>query len=483
MEAELQPYQFLQTDDNKEAFALTNDKTTSSYVSCVGDGWLALTRPIGRDHRLILNISKINIMLQFTTCGTASLLANDKHIRDSCGASLRSRQQVTDAKRIKAGTTQAIIRRTTDNRIEAVLSDASGGLSTEFWDLLVAADVPVVPEILTCQKRPIHILPDEAGLQIVRSQIEALQAKHVLTAIQVGAHWNDLRSVVQSTASKVDPQILDQQLRCREKKMLSLQEMVFAVLDQQDQLVRSRASVVTQMESLIQYQSERMQLGIKSDIEQLILSVRTELSSLKSEQSADHDHKTQSLERKIREQSERIGELVDQMEQMKVGSHPVACHGSHFSSWISNDFVAVRDSGVQRIGEIDQKNYVFRSTPFGIDEMIMFTIRKTSEHFMESMTFGVTGNSFNELVLQSLPENGLKLQKSSAGHKWHVAYDCVPHDSMKELIGLKRTEKGIVMRTASTETLLLVVDPFIRIFPFFLFDGSVEEIELKEFKV
>ena len=32
LEAELQPYQFLETDYNKAAFTLTNDKTTASYI-------------------------------------------------------------------------------------------------------------------------------------------------------------------------------------------------------------------------------------------------------------------------------------------------------------------------------------------------------------------------------------------------------------------------------------------------------------------
>ena len=283
------------------------------------------------------------------------------------------------------------------------------------------------------------------------------------------------------------------ELSASDDHMIQFQLRLDQHAEQLERLERTHVSDAAGMKSQIQRQGEKMQcmqhqvsglLGIKSDIEQLILPVRTELSSLKSELSADHDHKTQVLEDKIKEQSERIDELMHQMEQMKVDSPLIACHETDFSSWISNDFVVVRDSIIQRIGNKDQKNYSFRSSPFEIDETIIIAIRKSvNENPMESVTFGVTGNSIDELVLQSLPENGLELQKLSASHKWNVAHDFLPHDSMTELIGLMRTGKGIVMRTASTETLLLVVDPFIRIFPFFLFDGSVEEIELKQFKV
>ena len=73
------------------------------------------------------------------------------------------------------------IRRTTDNKIEAVVSDASGGLITELWDMDVSSDVPVVPVVFVFVDvgtwKDIQILPDETGLRSVRSQINALQAK------------------------------------------------------------------------------------------------------------------------------------------------------------------------------------------------------------------------------------------------------------------------------------------------------------------
>ena len=43
MEAELQPYQFLETDYNKAAFILTNDKTTAKYIGTSDYAWLAMT--------------------------------------------------------------------------------------------------------------------------------------------------------------------------------------------------------------------------------------------------------------------------------------------------------------------------------------------------------------------------------------------------------------------------------------------------------
>ena len=290
MESELQPYQFLQTDYNKKAFTLTNDKTTAKNIRYVrykasgGDfkwwdidshdcAYLSMTRPIGRDHRLILKILgsagslgfETDVHLYFTTCDTASLLANDKHLIEFCGAGRCHGQRVTKKKAINTGS-QVIITRTTDNRIEIVvidasggsstehvttdepvvpvisfrkiyqyieilpdeaglrsqihalkaaaivISNASGGLRTEFWDVEIAAEVPVVPVVLVCKSwQNIQILPDETGLQSVLSQIVAFKAiaqqkRHdILTAI--GADWNDLRSDVQSTTNKLDQQI------------------------------------------------------------------------------------------------------------------------------------------------------------------------------------------------------------------------------------------------------------------------------------
>ena len=124
----------------------------------------------------------------------------------------------------------------------------------------------------------------------MRSQIYALKAaaiakqkRHEVLAA-IGAEWNDLRLAVQS---KLDQLIV-----------------------QQDQLIKS----------MIQCEMDKMQFtqDQMSRIEQLILPVRTELSSLKS----DHEHKTQILENKVKEQNEQISELMDQIEKMKVSLLP-----------------------------------------------------------------------------------------------------------------------------------------------------------------
>ena len=257
MEAELEPYLFLQTDYNKNVFKFTNDKTTASCIEPDGYAYLATTRPIGRDHRLILKIlgSKVVVErdLYFTTCDTASLLANDKHQVHWCGSDVCSGRMVTGGK-IRPGS-QVSIRRTTDNRIEAVVSGGSGGTSTEFWNMEVAADVPVVPVVFLFNRESFGILPDETGLQSVRCQIEAATAKKrhdVLTAV-VADHEHKTQV----------------------------------------------------LENMIREQKE------------IISSLQDQMSSLKSELSADHDHKTHVLENAVREQSELISSLQDQVELMK----------------------------------------------------------------------------------------------------------------------------------------------------------------------
>ena len=449
----MQPYQFLHTDYNKTAITLTNNKTTAKYIGTASGAFLAMTRPIGCDHRLILKIrGSGDVRLNFTTCDTACLLANEKHLFSWCGAQMWSDvcsgRMVTGVNPIRSGS-QVSIRRTADNRIEAVVSDASDGTRTEFWNMDVAADVPVVPVVVVLKKwESIGILPDEAGLQSVRSENRSLkdvaaaiakQKRHdVLTAVV--ADWKELRSVVQSTQSKLDQQN-----------------------ELQDQL----------MKSLIQSQGEKMQI------------IQDQVSSLKSELSADHDHKIHVLENAAREQSELISSLQDQVEQMKVGSPPVACHEADFSScsWLSNDSVSVRNSVMQRIAGIDQKNFSFRITPFATGTRIAFTISRVAKQFGESLTFGTTIYAADHLDMQSLPANGQKLRISSTSSFWHIANDFVPTPQEKQIICLMRTSAGVVMKTETDERLLFAVDPFVRVFPFFLFDGSVEEIQLREFKV
>ena len=166
MDAELQPYRFLRTDYNKQDIILSNDKTTASYSGSDGGGWLAMTRPIGRDHRLILKIQGSKyvyptyVRLFFTTCDTASLLENGKHLIKKCGEGVCTGRRVTDQKKIREGF-QVTIRRTTDNRIEAVVCDPSESSSTELWDMDVTTDVAVMPVLYVYRKCSIQILPDE----------------------------------------------------------------------------------------------------------------------------------------------------------------------------------------------------------------------------------------------------------------------------------------------------------------------------------
>ena len=204
MEADLQPYQFLETDYNKETFTLTNKNTMAKYNAPHGGGWLAMTRPIGRDHRLILKIlGSDDVYLNFTTCSKASLLAN-QHLngcRDdiSCG-------RVVAEKTIRTGS-QVSMRRTTGNRIEAVIRDASGDSSKELWDTRLFLDVPVVPMVcLRTTRHNIQILPDETGLRSIAAQIKTLTlAQLVVTAM--GQEINDFMGQANGQIAERDHKI------------------------------------------------------------------------------------------------------------------------------------------------------------------------------------------------------------------------------------------------------------------------------------
>ena len=250
MEEELQPYQFLETDYNRYSFLLKSNKTTAKYIGPHCSAQLCMTRPIGRDHRLILKILGSGGHIDFTTCDTVSLLANDKHLNCFCGAHCCTGRHVASTKIIKAES-QVIMRRTADNRIEAVISDLSGRSSTEHLEMDVAANVPLVPVITVWKSwTNIQIIPDETGLQSVRSQINALQAaaiaKHVLGV--TAADWDDLRSVVRSTASRQDLQTqqMDQLTQYQASQIQSLAQQI---------------SELTQQVQLLQNQVEQMKVG------------------------------------------------------------------------------------------------------------------------------------------------------------------------------------------------------------------------------
>ena len=175
--------------------------------------------------------------------------------------------------------------------------------------------------------------------------------------------------------------------------------------------------------------------------------------------------------------------LQEQMEQMRVGP-PVASprlRNADFSSWPSNDFVSVHDGVMHRIGDIDQRNYAFRNTAFRTGEKITFVISEVTTQFGESLTFGVTVYSPDLLDMQSLSANGLKLKVSSSSSYWFIANDFLPDPKAQQVGCLKRTSAGVVLETESEERLLFAVDQHIRLFPFFLFDGYVQAIQLKEF--
>ena len=191
----------------------------------------------------------------------------------------------------------------------------------------------------------------------------------------------------------------------------------------------------------------------------------------------------EKMKLKISEQEEQISEQQQQIASMKIGSAPAACDQVDSSSWLSNQFIAVSDSLIQRISRIDDKNFIFGCTPFAIDLKITFKIHEVNMQFSESLTFGVTVFPPDHLDMQSLPANGQKLKIKSTSFLWYVAVDFVPNPKEKQIVCLTRTEAGILMKTQAEDKLLFAVDPFICVFPFFLFDGSVQSIELKEFKV
>ena len=170
------------------------------------------------------------------------------------------------------------------------------------------------------------------------------------------------------------------------------------------------------------------------------------------------------------------------MEQLTA----VARQEAGFFTWLSNDFVIVRDGVLRRIGDIRQKSYSFRSSPFATGTKITFMIKRLSEPFLNSLTFGITVYSPDRLDgWQDLEASDFESVLNETAN-YNVANHFVRTPQEKQIICLMRTSVGVVMSTETElgtigERLLFRVDPYLRLFPFFLFDGCVEAIQLNEF--
>ena len=59
----------------------------------------------------------------------------------------------------------------------------------------------------------------------------------------------------------------------------------------------------------------------------------------------------------------------------------------------------------------------------------------------------------------------------------------IPTPGIGKLLCITRCKDGVIARTTTSERKLFPLDPFVRGFPFFLFDGSIAAIELKEWAI
>ena len=182
-----------------------------------------------------------------------------------------------------------------------------------------------------------------------------------------------------------------------------------------------------------------------------------------------------NLMRQVQQQDQAIREM-QHMLRLLMNNQTVASQDPD-PEWITSPSVHSDGMTFGRIGNINDRNYVFSSVPFDLDSRMVLQITDLDRRFMESLTFGVTKLPPNSISIQSLPAFGVKLRNYSAN--WFVATDIAPMPVVGHSVALKRTRTGIMIRDGVNEDQMIELeDPAIRVYPFFLFDACVKSARI-----
>lgn len=195
--------------------------------------------------------------------------------------------------------------------------------------------------------------------------------------------------------------------------------------------------------------------------------------------------KQQETEQKVHALEIVNAGLQKQVEDMSLGSAPLAASSIDSSVWLAHSFIEIDDHVISRVGHIDDKNYCFRATQFDVGSKLAFEVKTCEHNFMESLTFGVSIYSPENLSMTRMPSSTEKLKVKSKSEKWFVAPDILTKVEEGLIVCITRTDDKFVIKTSADkkEKTLFEVDSCLNVYPFFYFDACVSAIELKDFKI
>lgn len=152
-------------------------------------------------------------------------------------------------------------------------------------------------------------------------------------------------------------------------------------------------------------------------------------------------------------------------------------------AWSTCDSVGFINKKLLRLTEDNSRktHYAFRIMSFGLDTSITFVILKRDTTSDGSLTFGVTTTDPHKVDLVALPASGRALKETGHSDTWFVAPDLVDNVEEGKLVTIKRTKDGIHVTSVTKTESVLTLDPYLKVYPFFLFDGSVSEIGIKKY--
>ena len=189
------------------------------------------------------------------------------------------------------------------------------------------------------------------------------------------------------------------------------------------------------------------------------------------------DVKIAQLESAIRDQDQKLSELRQELDLVQAR----VVTPDKEEAWRSTLSISVAESVIERSGRIDGKNYVFRNEEFKLGSQIVFQVTGMDCNFMESLSFGVTVFTPQVVDLDSLPGFGLKLFADTTSLKWFGSNDVLSDPKPDQVVSITRFRDGVYAKTLASVDKLFDLDPYVRVYPFFLMDGCVSRINLKDF--
>lgn len=138
--------------------------------------------------------------------------------------------------------------------------------------------------------------------------------------------------------------------------------------------------------------------------------------------------------------------------------------------WFSNVAVTCKNSKMVRTEDPDSNSCIF-CDQFASGDEIRFQVMKVITKFTGSIAFGVTRMPLVLIDIDAVPKG--------SDDDWSISPDILPVISLGDEICIKRLDSAVVMRAGDGEEFTLFALPSkFKVFPFFRFDGAINELRI-----